>query len=178
MILISVQDVTKAFGGHEVLRGVTFSLQKGEKMGLVGVNGCGKTTLMRMIAGLDAPDDGAIHRGKELRVGYQAQQDDLSLEDTVWDAMLCVFEEVITLEKRLHELENEMAHAADDSERALRLSGEYHRLSERFSAMEGYAYEGEIKGVLAGLGIGEDAYARKVGTLSGGERTRLSLAKL
>lgn len=177
MILISVQEVTKSFGTHEVLRGVSFSLQKGEKMGLVGVNGCGKTTLMRIITGEMEPDGGMVHRGKDLRVGYLAQVDDIALTDTVWDAMLRVFEPVIAMEKRLRELEEQMEQNSDH-EAALRLTGEYQRLLERFNEAEGYAYEGEILGVLAGLGITPEMHERTVGTLSGGERTRLSLAKL
>ena len=90
MILISVQDLEKGFGVHEVLRGVTFSLQKGEKMGLVGVNGCGKTTLMRLIAGEMQADSGSIHMSKDLRIGYLAQLDDIPLTDTVWGALLKV----------------------------------------------------------------------------------------
>ena len=177
MILISVQEVTKSFGTHEVLRGVSFSLQKGEKMGLVGVNGCGKTTLMRIITGEMEPDGGMVHRGKDLRVGYLAQVDDIALTDTVWGAMLRVFEPVIAMERRLRELEEQMEHNSDH-EAALRLTGEYQRLLERFNEAEGYAYEGEILGVLAGLGITPEMHGRAVSTLSGGERTRLSLAKL
>ncbi len=179
MILISVQNVQKSFGAHEVLKDITFSLQKGEKMGLVGVNGCGKTTLMRMISGEDSPDGGAIHRNKDLRVGYLAQVDDIALTDTVWGALLRVFEPVIAMERRLRELEDEMAEVSgDDPDKALRLSGEYQRLMEQFDHLEGYAYEGEMQGVLAGLGLSQDMYDREVATLSGGERTRLSLAKL
>ncbi len=178
MILISVQNVKKGFGAHEVLRDVTFSLQKGEKMGLVGVNGCGKTTLMRLLSGEDTPDGGQIHMNRDLRIGYLAQVDDIALTDTVWGAMLRVFEPVIALEKRLHALEGELAAHAADEAAALRLSAEYHRLTEQFDRMEGYAYEGEMIGVLGGLGIGRDMYGRTVGTLSGGERTRLSLSKL
>lgn len=177
MILISVQELTKSFGTHDVLRGVSFSLQKGEKMGLVGVNGCGKTTLMRMITGEMEPDGGMVHRSKDLRIGYLAQVDDIALTDTVWGAMLRVFEPVIAMEKRLKELEKAMEQNSDHEE-ALRLTGEYQRLLERFNEAEGYAYEGEILGVLAGLGITPDMHERSVGTLSGGERTRLSLAKL
>lgn len=178
MILISVQNVKKGFGAHEVLRDVTFSLQKGEKMGLVGVNGCGKTTLMRLISGEDTPDGGQIHMNRDLRIGYLAQVDDIALTDTVWGAMLRVFEPVIALEKRLRALEGELAEHAADETMALRLSAEYHRLTEQFDRMEGYAYEGEMIGVLTGLGIGRDMFERTVGTLSGGERTRLSLSKL
>lgn len=178
MILISVQNIQKSFGAHEVLRDVTFSLQKGEKMGLVGVNGCGKSTLMRLISDEDEPDGGQIHKSKELRIGYLAQLDDIALTDTVWGALLRVFEPVIAMEKRLRALEEELAHSADDADRTLRLSAEYQRLTEQFARMEGYAYEGEMQGVLTGLGLSREMYEREVRSLSGGERTRLSLAKL
>lgn len=176
MILISVQELQKSFGVHEVLRSVTFSLQKGEKMGLVGVNGCGKTTLMRIIAGEMQPDGGTIHRNKDLRVGYLAQLDDIPLTDTVWGALLKVFEPIRVMERRMAEIEKLLESA--DPETALRLSGEYQRLTESYNAQQGYAYEGEILRVLNGLGLKPEMHQRQVSTLSGGERTRLSLAKL
>ncbi len=176
MILISVQELQKSFGIHEVLRSVTFSLQKGEKMGLVGVNGCGKTTLMRMIAGEMQPDGGTIHRNKDLRVGYLAQLDDIPLTDTVWGALLKVFEPIRVMERRMAEIEKLLESA--DPETALRLSSEYQRLTESYNAQQGYAYEGEILRVLNGLGLKPEMHQRQVSTLSGGERTRLSLAKL
>lgn len=176
MILISVQELQKSFGIHEVLRSVTFSLQKGEKMGLVGVNGCGKTTLMRMIAGEMQPDGGTIHRNKDLRVGYLAQLDDIPLTDTVWGALLKVFEPIRVMERRMAEVEKLLESA--DPETALRLSSEYQRLTESYNAQQGYAYEGEILRVLNGLGLKPEMHQRQVSTLSGGERTRLSLAKL
>lgn len=176
MILISVQELQKSFGVHEVLHSVTFSLQKGEKMGLVGVNGCGKTTLMRMIAGEMQPDGGTIHRNKDLRVGYLAQLDDIPLTDTVWGALLKVFEPIRVMERRMAEIEKLLESA--DPETALRLSSEYQRLTESYNAQQGYAYEGEILRVLNGLGLKPEMHQRQVSTLSGGERTRLSLAKL
>lgn len=176
MILISVQEIQKSFGVHEVLRSVTFSLQKGEKMGLVGVNGCGKTTLMRMIAGEMQPDGGTIHRNKDLRVGYLAQLDDIPLTDTVWGALLKVFEPIRVMERRMAEIEKLLESA--DPETALRLSSEYQRLTESYNAQQGYAYDGEILRVLNGLGLKPEMHQRQVSTLSGGERTRLSLAKL
>ena len=177
MILISIQDIQKSFGTHEVLRGVSFSLQKGEKMGLVGVNGCGKTTLMRIITGEMEPDGGLIHKNRDLKIGYLAQVDDIALTDTVWGALLRVFEPVIAMERRLHELEKQMEENTDP-DAALRLTNDYQRLLERFNEAEGYAYEGEMMGVLNGLGLKPEMHQRLVGTLSGGERTRLSLAKL
>lgn len=176
MILISVQELQKSFGVHEVLRSVTFSLQKGEKMGLVGVNGCGKTTLMRMIAGEMQPDGGSIHRNKDLRVGYLAQLDDIPLTDTVWGALLKVFEPIRVMERRMAEIEKLLESA--DPETALRLSSEYQRLTESYNAQQGYAYEGEMLRVLNGLGLKPEMHQRQVSTLSGGERTRLSLARL
>jgi len=178
MILISVQNVQKSFGAYTVLRDVTFTLQKGEKMGLIGVNGCGKTTLMRLLTGEDQPDGGAIHKNKDLRIGYLAQINDIALTDTVWSAMLRVFETIIAMERRLRELEDELARHTQDEQTTLRLSAEYQRLTEEFNRREGYAYEGEITGVLIGLGISREMFTRTVGTLSGGERTRLSLARL
>ena len=177
MILISVQDIEKSFGAHQVLRGVSFSLQKGEKMGLVGVNGCGKTTLMRIITGEMEADGGQIHKNKDLRIGYLAQVDDIALTDTVWGALLRVFEPVIAMEKRLHELEKQMKQD-NDPDTALRLTETYQRLLEKFNEAEGYAYEGEMLGVLNGLGLKPEMHQRQVSTLSGGERTRLSLARL
>jgi len=180
MILISVQNLQKGYGAHQVLRGLTFSLQRGEKMGLVGVNGCGKTTLLRLISGEEEPDGGAVHCNKDLRLGYLAQIGDIALTDTVWGAILRVFEPVIALEARLRKLERDMEEAGSDGDTAsvLRLSGEYQRLTEEFARMEGYAYEGEIRRVLSGLGLSRDLEEREVKTLSGGEHTRLSLAKL
>ncbi|MBR2925516.1 MAG: ABC-F family ATP-binding cassette domain-containing protein [Clostridia bacterium] len=177
MILISVQDLEKSFGIHEVLRGVSFSLQKGEKMGLVGVNGCGKSTLMRILTGELEADGGSVHKSKDLRIGYLAQVDDIALTDTVWGALLRVFEPVIAMERRLSEMEEEMARETDP-DRAVKLSVEHQKLLERFNEVEGYAYQGEMLGVLNGLGLPVEMHQRVVGTLSGGERTRLSLAKL
>ena len=177
MILISVQDVEKSFGIHEVLRGVTFSLQTGEKMGLVGVNGCGKSTLMRILTGEMEADGGMVHKSKDLRIGYLAQVDDIALTDTVWGALLRVFEPIIAMEQRLSQMEEEMARETDP-DRAVKLSVEHQKLLERFNEQEGYAYEGEMLRVLNGLGLTPDMHQRTVGTLSGGERTRLSLAKL
>lgn len=177
MILISVENVKKSFGIDQVLREVTFSVQKGEKMGLIGANGSGKTTLMRILTGEQAADEGAVHMNRGLKLGYLAQIDDIAPEDTVWQAMLRVFERVLSLEERMRDMEHRMAENRDE-QLALRLSDEYCRMTEEFQKLEGYAYEGEITGKLTGLGIDRLMFHRKVRTLSGGERTRLSLAKL
>ena len=122
-------------------------------------------------------DGGMIHRNKDLRIGYLAQVDDIALTDTVWGALLRVFENEIAMEKRLRMLEKQMEENSDPDE-AMRLTEDYQKLLERFNEAEGYAYEGKMLGVLNGLGLKADMHQRVVGTLSGGERTRLSLAKL
>ena len=177
MILISVENVQKSFGIDQVLKEVSFSVQKGEKMGLVGANGSGKTTLMRILTGEQTADEGTVHMNKGLKLGYLAQIGDIAPEDTVWEAMLRVFDHVIALEQRMRDMEKRMAENRDEHT-ALRLSDEYYKMTEEFNRLEGYAYEGEITGKLTGLGIDRLMFRRKVGTLSGGERTRLSLAKL
>ena len=177
MILISVEGIQKSFGIDQVLRDVTFSIQKGEKMGLVGANGSGKTTLMRILTGEQAADGGAIHMSRGLKLGYLAQIGDIEADDTVWQAMLRVFEPVIALENRMRDMEQRMAENHDE-QIAMRLSDTYYQMTEEFNRLEGYAYEGEITGMLCGLGIDKAMFSRKVKTLSGGERTRLSLAKL
>ena len=111
MILLSLQGVRKAFGTNEVLREVSFTLQDGERMGLVGVNGSGKSTLMKIIAGLEAPDDGTITMQKGLRFGYLAQQGEVDPNRTVLEELESVFEPVVAMENRLREMEREMAEA-------------------------------------------------------------------
>ncbi len=177
MIVLSMQDISKSFGGDQVLQGLSFALQKGERMGLTGVNGSGKTTLLRIINGELKADDGQIHLNKDSNIGYLAQTNDIPEQMSVMDAMLDIFKEVIALEQKIADLEHAMGQAQDDAE-AIQLTNSYHRLTEQYNQMEGYAYQGEIIGVLKGLGFAESQFERRVGSFSGGEKTRLSLAKL
>ncbi|MBO7662484.1 MAG: ABC-F family ATP-binding cassette domain-containing protein [Clostridia bacterium] len=177
MILLSVQDIRKSFGGHEVLKKVSFTLQEGERMGLVGVNGSGKSTLMKLIAGQETADDGQISIQKGLRVGYMAQQGDLSGEETVQEALESVFAPLQAMEAELRELEEEMARSGGDPETLRRLGSRYDALTRNFERENGYGWHSAVEGVLAGLGLREYRN-RKTGLLSGGERTRLSLGRL
>lgn len=177
MIILSTQELQKSFGGDTVLRDISFALQKGERMGLTGVNGSGKTTLLRLLKGELSPDGGVLHINKDSSIGYLAQNNDIDESLRVMDAMLEVFQEVIALEKKIADLEQAMAAARDDAS-AIQLANSYHRLHEQYQQMEGYAYQGEILGVLKGLGFTEAQFERLVGSFSGGEKTRLSLAKL
>ena len=177
MILLSVQEVRKSFGAHEVLRKVSFSLQDGERMGLVGVNGSGKSTLMKIIAGEETADEGQVNLRKGLRLGYLAQQGDLSGEETVQEALESVFAPLRAMEAEMRSLEEEMALSGNDSETLRRLGSRYDALTRDFERQNGYGWRSAVEGVLAGLKL-RDFRDRKTALLSGGERTRLSLGKL
>ena len=178
MIVLSAQSVAKSFGVNAVLKDVSLTLQQGERMGLVGVNGCGKSTLMRIIAGLDAPDSGDISIARGARIGYLAQQGMVTSGLSVWKELEQVYEPVFAMEKRLRALEEEMASAHEDEQRFNRLSSEYDRLLAAFEEADGYAWKSLVSGVLNGMGFSPAQYDQRADSLSGGEQTRLCLARL
>ena len=178
MIILSAQHIAKSFGVNAVLRDVSLTVQQGDRIGLVGVNGCGKSTLMRILAGLDAQDGGEISLVRGLRVGYLAQQNMVTSGETVWNELQKVYEQVFAMEKKLRELEDEMAHAHTDAQRFAQLSADYDRLTQRFEEADGYSWKSMVSGVLNGLGFKSAQYDQCVDSLSGGEQTRLCLARL
>ncbi|MDO5377346.1 MAG: ATP-binding cassette domain-containing protein [Clostridia bacterium] len=178
MIVLSVQSVAKSFGVNAVLKDVSLTLQQGDRMGLVGVNGCGKSTLMRIIAGLDSPDSGEISLVRGTRIGYLAQQDMVTHGSSVWDELQRVYEPVFEMENRLRSLEVQMEHAHEDAALFSRLSSDYDRLLRAFEEADGYAWKSMVSGVLNGLGFKPAQYEQSVDSLSGGEKTRLCLARL
>ena len=178
MIVLSAQNVAKSFGINTVLKDVSFTLQQGDRMGLVGVNGCGKSTLMKIVAGLDAPDSGEISMVRGTRVGYLAQQDMVTHGASIWAELEKVYEPVFEMEKRLRVLEKEMEHAHENPSSFSQLSSEYDRLTRRFEEADGYAWKSMVTGVLNGLGFSPSQYEQSVDSLSGGEKTRLCLARL
>ena len=178
MIILSAQHIAKSFGVNAVLRDVSLTVQQGDRIGLVGVNGCGKSTLMRILAGLDAQDGGEISLVRGLRVGYLAQQNMVTSGETVWNELQKVYEQVFAMEKKLRELEDEMVHAHTDVQRFAQLSADYDRLTQRFEEADGYSWKSMVSGVLNGLGFKPAQYDQCVDSLSGGEQTRLCLARL
>ena len=178
MIVLSAQNVAKSFGVNAVLKDISFTLQQGDRIGLVGVNGCGKSTLMRIIAGLDSPDSGEISIVRGTRIGYLAQQDMVESGSSVWAELERVYEPVFEMEKRLRALEDEMAHSHEDAALFNRLSSDYDKLMRRFEEADGYAWKSMVSGVLNGLGFKPTQYEQNVDSLSGGEKTRLCLARL
>ena len=178
MIALSAQNIAKSFGVHAVLKDVSFTIQQGERIGLVGVNGCGKSTLMRIIAGLDTQDSGELSIVRGTRIGYLAQQDMVTSGASVWAELEKVYAPVFEMERRLRALESDMAHAHEQPHEFARLSAEYDRLTQRFEEADGYSWKSMVSGVLNGLGFSPAQYEQEVDSLSGGEKTRLCLARL
>ncbi len=178
MILLSLQGVTKSFGTNEVLRDASLVLQDGQRMGLVGVNGCGKSTLMKIIAGVESSDGGSITMQKGLRLGYLAQQGEVGEGRSVLEELESVFEPVVEMEKQLRRMEEQMAECGDDMTRLSRLGGQYDALTLEFERRNGYGWRSTVQGVLAGLGFRREQQGQLASLLSGGERTRLCLGRM
>ena len=178
MIVLSAQNIVKSFGINVVLRDVSFTLQQGDRIGLVGVNGCGKSTLMKIIAGLESADSGEMSLVRGTRIGYLAQQDMVTHGASVWAELEKVYEPVFEMEKKIRALEAEMEDAHEDEARFARLSSDYDRLTRAFEEADGYAWKSMVSGVLNGLGFKPGQYDQSVDSLSGGEKTRLCLARL
>ena len=178
MILMTVQGVSKSFGMKSVLKDISLTLQQGARMGLIGVNGSGKSTLFRLIAGQMEPDEGTISLMRGTRVGMLTQEADIQSDLTVREELSRVFEPVREMERRLRALEEEMAQKHADEAELDRLSREYARLTDRFEDAGGYEWPSRIQGVLAGLGFAKGREDQPASVLSGGEKTRLCLARL
>ena len=178
MVLLTLQDVSKSFGMNCILSGVNLTLQEGARMGLVGVNGSGKSTLMKLIAGGMQPDTGTVSLMKGAQVGLLTQQADIDSDLNVWDELARVFEPLQRMEERLREMEREMAEKHADPEAMARLSEDYARLTERFERKGGYEWPSRIQGTLVGLGFSKERQEMPARLLSGGEKTRLCLARI
>lgn len=176
MPLLTVSNVRHAYGTHLILDGASCSIEKGEKLGLVGRNGAGKTTLMKIIRGVLEADSGSVQVQKGARVGYLSQHPDLDPEDTVREAAERAFTELHNLHKELNLLFEQMANAPGAE--LDRMLAKQAKLEDAIAAEGGYAIDHLIDGTLHGLGLRDDQLNQKVGTLSGGERGRLGLAKL
>ena len=177
MIILALQEIRKSFGTHEVLKNVSFTLQEQDRMGLVGVNGCGKSTLMKIIAGAETADAGSVNMQKGLRIGYLAQQGELAGTETVQEALESVFAPLEKMEEEMRALEQEMAEHGADAEMLRRLGGRYDALTREFERQNGYGWRSQVTGVLKGLKLWE-MREMETGRLSGGERTRLCLGRM
>ena len=175
---MSVQGVEKSFDGEFILTGLNLRLEWRQKLGLVGRNGSGKTTLLRMLTGQQEPDKGVIQFAKGVRAGYLKQEDAVDPTHTVLQEAEAAFQHVIDMERRIREVEHEMAAVAGHPEELDRVMEEYSMLHDRFDAMGGFDNLRDIPGVLKRLGFGPNDLAKPCGRLSGGEKTRLAIARL
>jgi ATP-binding cassette subfamily F protein 3 len=175
-MLFRFTEVTKSYGAQEVLRGVTFQINPGEHVGLVGRNGAGKTTILRLIMGAETADDGEIERLRGLRYGFLAQHVDFGGEVTVMDAALEVFESLRALEAKMRELEHAMTESAGDE--LDRVMHEYSDAQHDYEREDGFSYHARAEAVLLGLGFTKDDFNKRAESLSGGEKNRLGLARL
>ncbi len=177
MIILALQDVRKSFGTHEVLKHVSFTLQEQDRMGMVGVNGCGKSTLMKIIAGIESADAGSVNIQKGLRIGYLAQQGELDGTETVQRALESVFDPLVRMEEEMRSLEHQIAEHGAEPETLRRLGGRYDALTREYERKRGYEWRSRAAGVLKGLKLWESR-EMETSRLSGGERTRLCLGRM
>ncbi|MBR5510027.1 MAG: ABC-F family ATP-binding cassette domain-containing protein [Lachnospiraceae bacterium] len=175
-MILACQNLSKAFGEHIVLRNASFHIEEREKTAIVGINGAGKSTLLKIIMNEMPADEGqtVITRGKTI--GYLAQHQEMESGNSIFDELLTVKQDVLDLEARIRQLELSMKHVSGTELQEMMDS--YANLSHEFEQKNGYAWKSEITGVLKGLGFTEEEFAKKVDTLSGGQKTRVSLGKL
>ncbi len=172
MSLIVAHTIGKYYGGHDVFEGLSFRVEVGDRIGLVGPNGEGKSTLLRIIAGLEVPSSGTVDRVRDLRIGYLPQDPPDLTDRTLWDMMLDAVADLRKMEADLSHLADRMAQGDEEAMRA------FSALQEEFERRGGYTYEARIKSVLNGLGFRAEQYAMPANHLSGGQRTRALLARL
>lgn len=178
MILLQTSKLTKLYSGTPILENVQFEVKKGERIAVVGRNGAGKSTLLKMIADEIDFDSGEIHKPQSVVLGYFAQSSHVNSNDTIYNEMLNVFAETIKLKGQLEELSIKMAEEDPSSEQYLRIIEQYQNLNHRFELMSGYTYESEINNILNRFKFNEIGFDQKISNLSGGQKTRLALAKL
>ena len=175
-MILSCSNISKAFGTDSILKHVSFHIEEREKAAIVGINGAGKSTLLKIIVGELAPDEGSVVIAKGKTLGYLAQHQDLESGRTIYDELLEVKRPIIEMEERLRTLEINMKRSQGEELESLYQT--YSRLSHEFELANGYAWKSEITGVLKGLGFLEEEFSKPVATLSGGQKTRVSLGKL
>lgn len=180
MILLQAHNISKSFGVQPILMNIQLEIRQGERVGLVGVNGAGKSTLIKILVGEMSFNEGEIMKAKDTTLGYLAQTSGLESELSIWDEMKRVFQGVLEQEKLLRALEQKLADPSLSEQTAQyeKILEDYSRISEEFKQNGGYQYEALIRNVLHGFGFADKNYTDLVSSLSGGQKTRLALAKL
>lgn len=175
-MILACQNISKSFGVDPVIRNVSFHVEDQEKVAIVGINGAGKSTLLKIIVGELPADEGTVTLAKGKTLGYLAQHQDIADERTIYEAVLEGKRQLIDMEQKIRELEEGMQSVSkEDMETYME---NYHKLLHEFEARDGYSYRSEVSGVLKGLGFSEDDFEKHCNELSGGQKTRVSLARL
>ena len=175
-MILSCNHISKSYGVETILNDCSFFINDNEKAAIVGNNGAGKSTIMKIIMGELSPDEGNVIIGKDKTIGYLAQYQDLGSDTTIYEEVKSVKQNLIDMEQKLLEYEKEMAKVSGDE--LSKLIETYTNLEHRFQLLNGYSYKSEIEGVIKGLGFTEDDFNKSVGNLSGGQKTRVALCKL
>lgn len=175
-MILSVSNVSKSFNEIPILKNVSFYIEDYDKAAIVGINGAGKTTLLRIIMGELSADEGLVTISREKTIGYLSQHEAVSGDNTIYNELLGVKQDIIDLEQKMRSVEMQMNSASEDT--LQRLMDTYAGLTQAFESANGYAYKSEVVGVLKGLGFTEQEFGRSIATLSGGQKTRVALGKL
>lgn len=175
-MILSCQNLSKTFVDRPILKQASFQLEEHEKAAIVGVNGAGKTTLLKMIIGQLPADEGLITFAKDKTFGYLAQQSDLSSSHTIYEELLSVKQDLVSMEQQLRDLEESMKHC--EGTQLEEIMNRYTRMTHDFEVRGGLLYKSELTGVLKGLSFLDEDFDKQISTLSGGQKTRVSLAKL
>ena len=180
MIVLSCNNLNKSFGIDSILENVSFTVNEGDKIGIIGINGTGKTTLFKIISGIYGYDSGDIYTSKDCEIGYLEQNTNFHSNNNILEEVLEVFSDLIKMEEYLRELELKIAEESTNpnSNDLDKFMNEYSNKLEKFADMNGYGYKSEAKGVLKGLGFSDEDMDKPINILSGGEKTRVLLGKL
>lgn len=177
MIIASCSGISLSFGTTCILKDISFHVNESDKAGIVGVNGAGKSTLFRILSGILQPDSGDIFIAKGCRIGYLEQNTGLDSSRTLWDELLSVYAPLIDMERKIKQLEEAIS-LEKQPDRLTSMMKEYAALTEKYTNSGGYEYNSRVRGVLRGLGFSEQQFDSPVRILSGGQKTRLALAKI
>ena len=175
-MVLACNNISKSFGIDEIIKNASFNIEEREKAAIVGINGAGKTTLLRIIMGEYQADSGEVIIAKDRTIGYLAQHQKLSGDNTIYDELLSVKKDIIELEQKIRRLELEMHSKEGVALEAVMEA--YSKSTHQFELQNGYAYKSEVVGVLKGLGFDESDFEKKMNTLSGGQKTRVALGRL
>lgn len=175
-MILTCSNIDKTFVDNHVLKNASFHIEDYEKAAIVGINGAGKSTLLKIIVGDMSADSGMVTFGKDKSFGYLAQHQAVDTQNSIFDELMTVKQEILDLEAAIRQTERDMKTA--DSEELEALLKKYSSMTHRFEDMNGYAYKSEVTGILKGLGFTEEEFEKKVSTLSGGQKTRIALGKL